>query len=55
MKKTAAELEYLDELIEEITTDANGEDEQRWAFLQAFADDMWSLAQLPLPARRSRF
>jgi len=28
----------LDRLIEEILTDANGEDEQRWAFRQAFED-----------------
>ena len=29
----------LDDLIEEITVDANGEDEQLWAFRQAFEDD----------------
>jgi hypothetical protein len=40
MKKAAAELAYLDEIIEEITTDANGEDEQLWAFRQAFEDDV---------------
>ena len=38
MMKLAAELAYLDELIEEITTDANGEDEQLWAFRQAFEE-----------------
>lgn len=42
MKKTnrGSELAYLDELINEITTDANGEDEQLWAFRQAFEDDV---------------
>ncbi|MGC9970675.1 MAG: hypothetical protein ABSE56_08800 [Bryobacteraceae bacterium] len=30
----------LDRLIEEITVDANGEDEQLWAFRQAFEDDV---------------
>ena len=30
----------LDGLIEEITVDANGEDEQLWAFRQAFEDDV---------------
>jgi hypothetical protein len=30
----------LDELIEEITTDAYGEDEQLWAFRQAFEDSV---------------
>ena len=30
----------LNDLIEEITVDANGEDEQLWAFRQAFADDV---------------
>jgi hypothetical protein len=30
----------LDDLIEEITVDANGEDEQLWAFRQAFEDDL---------------
>jgi len=42
MKKTNrdSELAYLDELIDEITTDANGEDEQLWAFRQAFEDDV---------------
>lgn len=29
---------YLDGLIDEITDDANGEDEQLWAFRQAFQD-----------------
>jgi len=40
MKKTNrdSELAYLDELIGEITTDANGEDEQLWAFRQAFEE-----------------
>ena len=28
----------LEELIDEILTDANGEDEQLWAFRQAFED-----------------
>jgi hypothetical protein len=41
-KRDQAELEaaYLDELIEEITVDANGEGEQLWAFRQAFEDDV---------------
>jgi hypothetical protein len=30
----------LDELIEEITTDANGDAEQLWAFRQAFEDNV---------------
>ena len=30
----------MDELIDEITTDANGEDEQLWAFRQAFEDNV---------------
>ena len=30
----------LDELVEEITVDANGEDEQLWAFRQAFEDNV---------------
>ena len=30
----------LDELVEEITVDANGEDEQLWAFRQAFEDNI---------------
>ena len=30
----------LDELIDEITTDANGEAEQLWAFRQAFEDNV---------------
>ena len=34
------ELEALDELIAEITTDAYGDDEQLWAFRQAFEDDV---------------
>jgi len=31
---------YLGELIDEITTDANGEAEQLWAFRQAFEDNV---------------
>ena len=31
---------YLDELIEEITVDASGNDEQLWAFRQAFEDNI---------------
>jgi len=34
------ELEALDELIAEITTDAYSDDEQLWAFRQAFEDDV---------------
>ena len=40
MKKTSPDLADLDELIDEITTDASGEDEQLWAFRQAFEDDV---------------
>lgn len=40
MRKSTKELADLDGLIEEITTDANGEDEQLWAFRQAFEDDV---------------
>jgi hypothetical protein len=36
MKRTGHKAQYLDELIDEITMDANGEDEQLWAFRQAF-------------------
>jgi hypothetical protein len=39
MKKTNRDSE-LDELIEEITTDANGEAEQLWGFRQAFEDEV---------------
>lgn len=34
------DLAALDELIEEITVDAYGDDEQLWAFRQAFEDDV---------------
>ena len=34
------EAAYLDELIARITVDANTEDEQLWAFRQAFEDDI---------------
>jgi len=33
--RARAETAYLEELIEEITVDANGEDEQLWAFRTA--------------------
>ena len=36
-RKTSAE---LDTLIEEIRVDANGEEEQLWAFRQAFEDNI---------------
>jgi len=39
-KKDGKELEALDRLIEEITVDAYGDDEQLWAFRQAFEDDV---------------
>ena len=39
MKKTSRDSE-LDDLIDEITTDANGEAGQLWAFRQAFEDDV---------------
>ncbi|MBI1792286.1 MAG: tetratricopeptide repeat protein [Acidobacteria bacterium] len=39
-KRDRAGLAYLDELIEEIAVDANGEDEQLWAFLQALEDNV---------------
>ncbi len=38
-QKEDKELEALDGLIEEITIDAYGDDEQLWAFRQAFKDD----------------
>jgi tetratricopeptide (TPR) repeat protein len=38
--KEGKELGALDELIEEITIDAYGDDEQLWAFRQAFEDDV---------------
>lgn len=38
--KKGKELGALDELIEEITIDASGDDEQFWAFRQAFEDDV---------------
>jgi len=43
MKKkrgTGLDAASLDELIEEITVDANGEDEQLWAFRQVFEDNV---------------
>jgi hypothetical protein len=40
MGRTEPELAQLDELIDEITTDANGDDEQLWAFRQAFEDNV---------------
>jgi len=38
--KKGQETEGLDKLIEEITVDAYGDDEQLWAFRQAFEDDV---------------
>jgi len=38
------EIASLDKLIEEITVDADGDDQQLWSFRQAFEDDV------PLPA-----
>ena len=38
--KEDKELDVLDRLIEEITVDAYGDDEQLWAFRQAFEDDV---------------
>jgi len=38
--KEGKELEALDKLIEEITVDAYGDNEQLWAFRQAFEDDV---------------
>jgi tetratricopeptide (TPR) repeat protein len=38
--KGRKKLESLDKLIEEITVDAYGDDEQLWAFRQAFEDDV---------------
>lgn len=38
--KKGKDLEALDKLIEEITVDAYGDDEQLWAFRQAFEDDV---------------
>jgi hypothetical protein len=38
--KEGKEPEALDRLIEEITVDAYGDDEQLWAFRQAFEDDV---------------
>ena len=42
----------LDELVEEITVDANGEDEQLWAFRQAFEDNVSVPARRPSLASR---
>ena len=42
----------LDELVEEITVDANGEDEQLWAFRQAFKDNVSVPARRPSLASR---
>jgi len=42
--KKGKALNVLDEMIEEITVDAYGDDEQLWAFLQVFKDEV------PLPA-----
>ena len=51
MKRDQANLDAasLDELVEEITVDANGEDEQLWAFRQAFEDNI----SVPCEATRS--
>ncbi|NSW87599.1 MAG: hypothetical protein HPY84_14900 [Syntrophobacteraceae bacterium] len=38
--KKGKELKTLDEMIGEITVDAYGDDEQLWAFRQAFEDDV---------------
>ncbi len=38
--KEGKELETLDRLVEEITVDASGDDEQLWAFRQAFEDNV---------------
>lgn len=38
--KEGKKLEALDRLVEEITVDAYGDDEQLWAFRQAFEDDV---------------
>jgi hypothetical protein len=38
--KEGKELEALDDMIAEITVDAYGDDEQLWAFRQAFEDDV---------------
>ncbi len=38
--KKSKELGALDRLMEEITVDAYGDDEQLWAFRQAFEDDV---------------
>ena len=38
--KKGKELKTLDEMIAEITVDAYGDDEQLWAFRQAFEDDV---------------
>jgi hypothetical protein len=42
----------LDELIEEITVDANGTDEQLWAFRQALEDNIDVPAMPPSPVSR---
>ena len=39
-QKEGKELEALDDMIAEITVDAYGDDEQLWAFRQAFEDDV---------------
>ena len=38
--KESKKIEALDKLIEEITVDAYGDDEQLWAFRQVFEDDV---------------
>ena len=45
----------LDELIDEITTDANGEAEQLWAFRQAFEDNVPCPAKPASSASRFRY
>jgi len=39
-RKDGEKLEALDKMIAEITVDADGDDEQLWAFRQAFADSV---------------
>ena len=50
--KEGKKLEALDRLVEEITVDAYGDDEQLWAFRQAFEDDVACLPTVSLSGTR---
>mgnify|MGYP003561695381 CR=1 FL=1 len=52
--KEGKKIQELDSLVAEITVDAYGDDEQLWAFRQAFEDDV-TLPRCPLAPGHSCF